>query len=184
VLDKFIQIIEENDIAPEDIERIKAQPHPVAKFRFGRENKLLTPDDYSFNTRYLLACAAYRISPAHWQDAEIRQDSRIQEFMQHPGISVAFDEEDYAQAKREEPKAYLQRIEVVAKGKTFKAKSIHPKGGWWSKEFRNTDEELISKFTDNTSRTLPMDKVKKATQDIMNLEKLSNVGVLMEVTIP
>ena len=184
MLDKFIQIIEENNIGPEDIERIKAQPHPVAKFRFGRENKLLTPDDYSFNTRYLLACAAYRISPAYWQSPETREDPRIQKFIQHPEISVVFDEEDYAQAKREEPKAYLQRIEIVAKGKTFKAKSIHPKGGWWSKELRNTDEELIRKFSDNASRVLPIDKVKKATQAIMNLDKLSNIGALMEVTIP
>lgn len=150
------------------------------QFKFEQENRLRTEEDYCFNARYLLACAAHRINPTHWHDPEIKEDQRIRKFTEHPGISIIIDEKDFAEAKRKDERAYQQGVEVIAKGKTFKEISIHPKGAWWSKELRNTDEELVNKFTDNASRILPLDKVNKAVQTIFELEKLGNITELFE----
>ena len=180
VLDKFIQIIEENDLGSEDIKKVKAQPHPLAQFRHAQENKLTTPDEYTMNPRYLLACAVHRINPSHWQDPDVKKDPSIQKFMENLDLSIIVDEEDFAKAKLEDPRAYQMRIEVVAKGKTFKKKAFHPKGGWWSDELRNTDEELVKKFINNASRILSLDKASRAAKTIFELEKLGDITELME----
>lgn len=57
---------------------------------------------------------------------------------------------------------------------------MHPKGAWFSKELRNTDDDLVKKFTDNASRILPLNKVNNAVQTIFELEKLGNIRELFE----
>lgn len=185
VLDKFIQIMDENDLQPKDIDSIKAQPHPIGQFSFanGSANTLRSWDDYCFNGRYLLSCAAHRINPAYWHNPEVRNDPKIHEYMEWlaPKLTVVIDEGDFARTKREDPRTYMGKIEVVAKGMTFKETGPHPKGGWYEDELRNTDEELIKKFTDNSSRVLSTDQAAKAAQAILGLEKIDNVATLLKL---
>ena len=183
-MDKFIQIIEENNLQPEDIERVEAQPHPMVQFKYAQENTLTTQEDYCFDMGYVLACAAHRINPAHWHNLDIRQDPKIQQFMRNIDLDVVIDEKDFALAQLEDSGTYQMRIELVAKGKTFKEKMPYLKGTWEPEEFRNTDEELVKKFTDNASRILPLNKARKTTQIILRLEKLRNVADLMEMVTP
>jgi len=178
----FIQIIEENGFQPEEIEQVVAQPHPIFQFRAWSENTLRSPEDYCFHTAYLIACAAYRINPAHWHDPEVRNDPRIRDFIQK--VSTVVDEKDFVLAKLEDPRANLMRIEVVAKGKTFKEKILYPRGRWTPDEFRNTDQELIKKFTDNASRIIPSNRVNEAAKTILELEKLGNIAYLIEMVSP
>jgi len=176
--------MEENGLGPNDIERLKAQPHPMVQFRLWQENKLRTPDDYGFSIPYLVACAAHRINPAHWHDLEVRQDARIREFMQRVEFSIVVDEKDFGLAKLEDPRTFQMRIELVAKGKTFQEKIPHVKGTWAPEEFRNTDQELVQKFTDNVSRVLPLNRTNEAAQTLLELEKLSTVAQLMQMVVP
>ena len=183
-MDKFIQIIEENGFQPEDIETIVAQPTPSFQFRAWQENALKTPEDYCFNARYLLACAAYRIPPFCWQDPEVRQDTKLWEFMQRVNFSIVVDERDFGLTQLEDPRSRPQRIEIVARGKTFKEKIPFPKGLPEPVEFRNTDQELIKKFTDNASRIIPSNKVNEAAKATLELEKLGNIAYLIEMVSP
>jgi len=106
-------------------------------------------------------------------------------------FEVIIDEKDFATAKRKDAGAYQQRIEVIAKGKTFKERAAHPKGGGFVKcdgktcgvymeELRNTDEELVQKFTENVSRLLPLDKARMVAQTMLELETVQNAAELME----
>lgn len=186
MLDKFIQIMEENELRPEDIERVEAQPHPMVQFKFAQANTLRTPDDYGFSAPYLFACAAHKINPARWHDSYVRQDPDIRQYMQwlKPRLTVTIDEKDFGLAKLVDPRTFQTRIEVVAKGKSFRLKSPHPKGGWYTEELRNLDEELVKKFTENAQRTLPWDKANKAAQTLLQLEKLENVAHVMDMVAP
>ena len=56
VLDRFIEIVKENDFSPQEIEEIVAQPLAIVQNRLWQENKLETTDDYAFDLLYLLAC--------------------------------------------------------------------------------------------------------------------------------
>jgi 2-methylcitrate dehydratase PrpD len=174
-------LVEEQELQPEDIEAIKIQPHPMVKFRYARENRLRTTDDYCFDRRYLFACAAHRVKPAFWHDPEVKQDPRLREFMGRVELNIVIDERDFALAQIEDSANWQMRIELVAKGKIYKEKILYLKGRWQPEEFRNTDEELVKKFTDNVSRLMPLENAIKATQTILELEGLENVADLMEI---
>jgi len=184
VLDSFIQLREDNDLQPEDIEKVIAQLHPMVQFEYASQNTLTTPDDYCFNIRYLLACAAHRIDPAHWHDLAVRKDPKVRHFMERLDLSIIVDEEDFALAKLKDPRTYQMRIELVAKGKTFKEKIPYLRGTWDPKEFRNTDEELVKKFIANTSKVLHLDKAKKAAQIILRLDSVEKMNEIMELIAP
>jgi len=184
VLDSFIQIIEDNDLRPEDIDSIKAQPDPINQFRLWKENKLRSPDDYHFHIPYLLACAANRINVAHWLDPEIKQKTEVNEFMQRVRVEVIINEKEFGLATLADPKSYLQGVEVLAKGKTFKVKMPHLKGVWYSDKLRNTDEELIKKFSDNASRVITSDRAIRAAQQAFELDKMDKIAPLLEMIAP
>ena len=115
--------------------------------------------------------------------------------MKRLDLGVIIDEKDFATAKRKDPGAYQQRVEVVAKGKTIKGLAVHPKGGGYVKcdgktcgvymdELRNTDKEIIQKFTDNVTKVFSYDKAAKAAQFILAMDKLENTADLMAAFSP
>ncbi|MFC1984943.1 MmgE/PrpD family protein [Chloroflexota bacterium] len=182
-LDCFIQIIEENDIQPEEIQKITARITPLPQYKHMHQNKLRTPLDFHFNIPYAMACAAHRINPAHWIDQDVRQDQKLREFMQRVEFEIGSDENAFGLAMLADSNASLASAEVVAKGKTFKKKTLHNKGSW-EQEFRNTDEELVEKFRENVSRVLPLDKADKVVRAVFELEKLENAAELMKMVAP
>jgi len=184
VLDKFIQIIEENELQPEDIERIKAQPTPIVQFKLWQENTLRTPEDYCFNTPYLIACAIHHIEPARWQDPATRQNREILDFMKRVPCSIVVDEKDFGLAMLADSSNYQQRIEVVAKGETFRAETACVNGSCQLPKFRDTNDELIKKFRSNTLNILPADRIDEVIKSALELEEIGNVGQLMAITAP
>jgi len=184
VLDRFIEIVHENDFSPSDIEEIVAQPLAIVQNKLWQENKLETADDYAFDLLYLLACAAHRINPVRWQDLEVRQDPGIKEFMERIAFRMVIDEKDSYKARLSDPRTFQMRIEVTAKGKTFKEKIPFVKGSWEPEEFRMTDDALIKKFTDNAQRVLPLKKVDQFVQKMFELETIENISQLMEIVAP
>jgi 2-methylcitrate dehydratase PrpD len=186
-VDSFIHIIEENDLLPEDIEKVRVTEWEwgtTASFPFCNENQLETKEDVCFNIAYLLACAAYKHHPTRWFDSEVFQDPKIREFMQRVD-------------KIKEPDQRLLGIEVVTKdGKNFMTGGgctggvceIEPKekvirGGLEFPE-EETKEELVDKFINNASRTLSSHKSNEIVQTVLELEKLENVARLMQIIIP
>jgi 2-methylcitrate dehydratase PrpD len=176
--------MEENGLQPADIEKIKAQPTPVVKFKLWQENALETPEDYCFNTPYLIACAIHQIEPARWQDEATRQDPKILDFMKRVPCSIIVDEKDFGLALLEDSSNYQQRIEVVAKGNTFQEETVCTSGSCQLPKFRDTDDELLKKFRANTRDFLPESKIDSIVKTALELEKIENVGQLMELTSP
>jgi hypothetical protein len=74
VLDKFIQIIEENDIQPGDLKSVKLHPHPIVQFKVWQKNELRISEDYCFSAHYLISRAIHRIKPAHWHESYVKED--------------------------------------------------------------------------------------------------------------
>jgi len=161
ILNQFIELIETNNLRPEDIDKITAYASQIVGFKLFSENNLQTPDDYCFNARYLLACAVHRIDRSLWQREEIRQDPKIQRFMQGIDLNVLTDEKP--------PKP----IEVIANGQSYVGKSgLRRELG---------DEMLIKKFLDNTSPYLSSTQIKEITSTILQLEELPTIAKLMDL---
>jgi 2-methylcitrate dehydratase PrpD len=185
-VDRFIHIIEENDLSAEDVEEVKVAiwEGGTTSFPFCNDNHLDTKEDICFNIAYLLACAACRHDPARWHDDDVFHDVRVRKFMQKVD-------------KIMEPDQRLLRIEVAAKdGRRLMAgggcsggvceikpeeKTIH--GGMEFPEEKSR-EKLLDKFISMASRTLSLDQSNEVIRTVLELEKLENVSKLMRMVTP
>jgi 2-methylcitrate dehydratase PrpD len=183
-MDRFIQLIEDNKLESADIENVIAQPNPIAQFRFWTENRLQTPEDYFFNIPYLLACAVHRISPAHWHDAEVKHDQRIKEFMERVPVKVVIDEADFITAKQNDPRTFKMRLELTARGRTFKEDIPYMKGAFEPEEYRSTDDDLIAKFCDNASRILPREEAVNAARVLLEIDSFDSIAKAIQKIAP
>jgi 2-methylcitrate dehydratase PrpD len=118
-LDKFIQMIEENNLRPEEIERVEFTPHAIGLNRAWKENTLRTEEDFGFHGPYLIACAAYRIKGVDYQSPSVKEDQRIREFMNKVTV-LPNPHKEFGLAMLKNPMARIHSVEVWARGKSFK----------------------------------------------------------------
>jgi 2-methylcitrate dehydratase PrpD len=190
-LDCFYDIIEENNLMPEEIESVKV---------FGRGGMMGPPRSDSssparnapegisgaqFNMPYNIAVAAHRIRRGvEWLEPDTMQNPEILKFMDK--VSSAADPEymnRYQEEMEKDPLTALAKVEVTARGQTFTVERNHRKGTTGT-EAAATDEDLIGKFRHNAVRILTKDKINSAVETLLNLEKTDDISQLMrQVTL-
>ncbi|MBI2953143.1 MAG: MmgE/PrpD family protein [Chloroflexi bacterium] len=175
-LDRFIEIIEENNLTPEDIEKVSIKTFLwVASQKRFMAKEIVDHLAAQFSLPYAIAAAAHRVSLAEWQDPERLTDPNILQFMDKV---FAEAHPDYLKVSREEPESNMTSVEVVAKGKVFKGEGKHARG------FDLTDEDLVQKFRTNATKVLPQAKVEKAISIFFELEKVESVTELVGCLTP
>ncbi len=180
-LDCFIDIIEENQIEPEEIDSVRAFMHPMLDTPVWRNTDVSTHIDAQFSVPYIFAVAAHRIPTVDWQEPAIRKDSRVLEFMK----KVSFDNyPEFGRRWLQNPKHNLSSIEVVAKGQTFKREKVWAKGDPFPEEAKMKDEELEAKFRVNTSKVLGPKSIDRAMGAIFEMEKIHNMSELLAILSP
>jgi 2-methylcitrate dehydratase len=177
-LDCLMRVIEKNHLMPEEIESIKsfglpfvANPAPL---------EVTNQTDVQFSLPFVLSCVAHRIKVgADWQDWDTVRNPTIREFMKKVTLLV---DPKAMEAKQKDPRSWLSRVEVVAKGKTYVEETMYAK---WTNftDLRAADEELVDKFRGNAARLLTQDKIDKAVEQIMTLEKLEDVTELTSLLV-
>lgn len=182
--DCLIDLLQENNIKAEEIEKITARVSPVWHHKSMRCNTLLTEEDFVYNVAYQLACAAHRINPCRWLDQCVRDDPRVMAFLDRVDFDIDCDQEAFSEARLNDPGAQLMSAEVVARGNVFKKQSLFYRGASSPKEFRLTDEDLIAKFRENVSLVLSPVAANKALAAVFDLEKMTNICDLTELFAP
>lgn len=180
-LDCFCNIIEKNNLMPEEIESVTTYSMANSDSPAFAHKEVESISGAQFNPRYNMAVAAHRIPPG--------VDWLTPETMKNPGILKFMDKVTclpYPDDKRDssrEPFAPPSRVEVRAGGKIFTGEITHKRGtagseaGW-------TEKEVVEKFRHNASRVLPPEKIDSAVRAFLELEKLDNIARLMrEVTL-
>jgi 2-methylcitrate dehydratase PrpD len=183
ILDRFIQIIDENSLNPEDIERVEYTPVAVSLNRMWEENELRTEEDFGFHGPYLIACAAYRIKSIDFVSQDVQEDTRIRDFMKK--VKVLPVHKQFGKAILEDPGHMVRLVEVTvyAKNKVLKAENRVVE--WtWNSNIKATDEDLVKKFKDLVSNFLPPNKIEKAAETILNLEAVEDVNNVTELLVP
>jgi 2-methylcitrate dehydratase PrpD len=183
LLDRFIQIIEENNLSAEEIEKVEFTPIVSSIEKRFTENQLKSEQDLAFHGQYLVACAAHRIKPIDMANPNTKNDPKIVDFMKKV-VKLSVDK-NFGKAILEDPEhlARLLNIEVRTKGKTFKAQNRVV--DWtWNSEVRAKDEDLIRKFKEVTSGFLPPPKTEKAVEVLYKLEDVKNVNDLTKLLVP
>ena len=190
-LDCFYDIIEPNNLMPEEIETVKVfgrgaimgpprQGLPsLAKREIGGISAA------QFNMPYNIAVAAHRIRRGvEWLDPDTRQNPQILQFMDKI-VSQADPDymAKYMNVMEKDPLSALAKVQVVARGQTFTVEREHRKGTTGT-EAAATEEELIEKFRHNAVRVLTKDKINRAVEALVNLENIGDISQLMrQVTI-
>ncbi len=177
-LDCLREIIEKNNLSPEEIESVKAYPlvhydHPL--YGNAELNEIC---DCQFNARYILSVAAHRVKIGiDWLDPDTMNNPGIRSFMN----KVTWEPRVTPSSRI--PGSLMSRVEVVARGQEFVVEKddIHGRSG---NEFAMTQDELAAKFRHNANRVLPKVKIDRAVESFLKLEDVKNVEqVMREVTL-
>ncbi len=177
-LDAFINIIEKNELLPDDIESITTYALPFVANSAPYD--VQTQVDAQFSLPFVFSLAAHRVrAGAAWQDWETIRDPKIRTFMNK--VTMITDPKAM-EIKRKDPRSYPARVEVKAKGKTYMEETRYAKGTNFT-DLRTTDDELINKFHSNAARVLTEDKINKATECILGLDKVNDIRELISLLV-
>jgi 2-methylcitrate dehydratase PrpD len=170
-LDCLINIINEHDLKPEDIDGIKAYLEAFIAEPIWNNKRIETQMDAQMSVAYNFSVAAHRIKPGPtWQDEAVMRDPGILTFMEkitvepHPG---------YLKTLTEDPSTRLSKVQVLAKGKIFSKELKYPKGSQTKAAYKMSDDELIEKFKENVGEVLPSHKIDIVQNYLLNIEELN-----------
>ena len=162
----FFRILEQNKIAPGDIESVKILGHATLETPLFTNRELNSVVDVQFGPANAFSLAANGVSPgADWANLDIVRSPKIQDLAKKITYGAA------------PAKSPVHSVEVVAKGKTYKAETSSR--GFLAEKPMN-DSDLLAKFQHNASGVLPRGKVEEAQKAILDLENVTNTADVMK----
>lgn len=178
-LDCFIDIIDEHDLQPDEIDAVESLGMPFAAN--ADPMNVTTQSDAQFSLPFNLAAAAHRIPRGpDWQDASVRRDPRLHAFMKK--VTIGVDPGAQA-AKRQDRRAWAARVTVSARGRNYVRETRYARGTPVA-GFEMSDEELARKFSDAAGRSLTGSAVDRALEELWHLDECPDVSLLLEALTP
>ena len=167
VLDCFRRIIEREKLSRFDIGEVQCHTAPFNAHpdQYAVENQI----DVQFSAPYCFALMInhYPVG-AGWQSKKALKDPDIREFMPKVKMNVA---PEYAEYRKKDPKSWYGRVELkTTDGRIFKEETMYPTGAKVP-GFAFSDEDMIRRFMEMGSGILTDEKLEKAADLIMNLER-------------
>lgn len=178
-LDCFYNVIEQNQLMPEEIEKVKIYGRWM-QAALGAKKDIGGIYEAQFNQPYNISLLAHRIRRGvEWVDPDTLKNPEILNFMDKVTF---FSDPEFAKNAEEEriqdPRLRPARVDVTARGRTFISEIKERRGdtftsvGW-------TWEDAIGKFQHNGERILTRGKIERATKAIMELEKIDRISQLV-----
>jgi 2-methylcitrate dehydratase PrpD len=177
-LDGLIQLVEENDIKPEEIDAIHAWGEAWIEQPIWLNKTIEHVHDAQFSVAHGLSVGAHRITPGRaWQDPDLVFSRSVLDLMD----KVTFaPHPDYVAAITKHPASRPSRIEVVARGTTYVAERNYPKGSPSPDPATTmTTDELVAKFRHNAEGVITPPQADAVVHEVLNLETVENIGTLM-----
>ncbi|TSD94097.1 MmgE/PrpD family protein [Skermania sp. ID1734] len=179
LLDALTDIVEDNDIKPDEIDSIRAWGESFVLQPVWLNETVEDPRDAQFSMAHGLAVGAHRRPPGRqWQDPEFVSSPSVMNLMKkvtyqpHP---------DYAAALTSNPAARQSRIEVVARGTTFAGERHYPKGSPSpDPSSYMTNDELTAKFRRNVDGVLHDADADAVVEAVFALEDVEDVRSIMD----
>ncbi len=168
-LDELRKIMDENQLAPEEVESVKIFSAMPLYYQEAWTNQDIRSNiDAQFSVAYNVAASAYQVKLTDWQAESTLTDPRIKRFMAKVSVETNPD--------------VTVSLEILARGKVFinkKRQQIEDKTSVdQSQEHGMTTAQIVAKFKDNASKLLTATNIECATQTILQLETLDNVSDL------
>ncbi|MEK7354364.1 MAG: MmgE/PrpD family protein [Chloroflexota bacterium] len=183
VLDCLYNIIEPNNLMPEEIESVKVSGAGAMS------TDLSSISAAQFNMAYNIAVAAHRVRRGvEWVDPDTMKNPSILKFMekvtgQGPGQPQQPNTAGPARGTESDPMARPAKVEMVARGKTFTNEVTYRRGDTFT-DVAWTEKDAVEKFQHNAERILTKGKTERAVNILTGLENLDDISRLMrEITL-
>jgi 2-methylcitrate dehydratase PrpD len=179
-IDGVIELTKEHAIRPEDIEEIDARTFPITLDLCGRVQEPKTFFDAQFSLPFALAIAAIegqvsigQLTPKRLNDPTVLALAKKVRGSVDPELATLgyTGSGDLFQSAK---------VSIKTKDGQEYHKQVNLHKGSPQNPF--TQEELLEKFHDLASRSLPKLKVQKIIETVENLEKLDSLGKLAKLT--
>jgi 2-methylcitrate dehydratase PrpD len=184
-LDCFYNIIEQNNLKPEEIEKVKISGSWFTQTPQGTQKAIEGIYAAQFNQPYNFSLLAHRVRRGvEWVDPDTMTNPEILNFMDKVTFYPDPDFAKKAQESRiEDPRVRPAKVEVTARGKVFTSEIKFRRGDTFT-DLAWTQEDAAGKFQHNAERILTKNKIEQATNNLLNLEKIDQVSQLIkEVTM-
>jgi len=184
-LDCFYNILEQNNLLPEEIEKVKIFGRDVMQAPLNAKKEIEGIYAAQFNQPYNFSLLAHRVRRGvEWVDPDTMHNPAILAFMDKVTFDADPDFIEKAQNERfEDPRVRPGRVEVMARGKLFASEIKFRRGDTFT-DLSWTQAEIVSKFQHNAERILTYGKIKRATQVLLDLERINQVSQLIsEITL-
>jgi 2-methylcitrate dehydratase PrpD len=182
-LDCLTEIVEKNDIRPEEIDSIELLVEGFVEKPTWLTQDIQHVHDGQFSIAHGMAIGAHRLPPGReWQDPSNVFGPSVLALMKKVRHRV---HPDYIRELSSHASARPSRVEVKARGQTFVAERLYPKGSP-SPDPTNvfSTEELIAKFHRNADGVLPRGRADAVVNAVMELDRGCNVATLMALVAP
>jgi 2-methylcitrate dehydratase PrpD len=183
LFDTLIELLEDNDIKPDEIEALRAWGEGWVELPVWLNNNIEDLHDGQFSVRHGLSVAAQRIAPGPaWQSPDVVFSPSVLDLMD----KVTFaPHPDYVSAITRHPASRPARIEIDARGTTFVGEREYPKGSPSPDPSSfTTNQELADKFLVNATGVLDDARAREAVEMILSLESVTDVNELTRLLVP
>lgn len=177
-LECITELIQENNLRPDEIERIYARLDPTSSEGMFHVSRLQNQIDLQFSVRYNMALAAMGIQPGiQWQNPANMCDPKILALMEKITTGV---HPECGPAMEKDGRARIVDVEIQARGQRYYKELRFIKGTVTAGSVMEiSDEERIRKFRDNTALILPVRKTEAAVDALMHLDRAEDFRAVM-----
>jgi 2-methylcitrate dehydratase PrpD len=183
LFDALIEIVETNDIEPDEISAINAWGESFVVQPAWTNQEIRNPRDAQFSMTHGLAMAAHRIPAGKdWQTPEAVLRPSVLALNER----TTFDPHpDHAAALASDPAARMSRIEVHARNTVFRGERNYPKGSPSpDPSTYMTNDELIAKFMHNVEGVVSGSNAQSVVDAVFDLENVDDVSRIVHLLRP
>jgi 2-methylcitrate dehydratase PrpD len=180
-LDCFIDILGKYNLMPQEIESVRAYGMASTAHGLFASDSVENLSSAQFNPRYIFSVAAHgiEVGPA-WHDRSTATNPELLKFMKKVTLEM---HPAYKNPQDILPLSSPSKCVVTARGGQVFTVERTFKRGTIGTDMAPTDTELIRKFRHNAERILTQDKIDRAVNMFMELEKLDNISSLVQELI-
>lgn len=175
ILASFEKLLAAHQLAPSEIEKVDCFTGPFNAHpdQYAVANQI----DVQFSGPYCMALTAFNYQPGPaWQSKQALADPKVRAFMHRVTMNIA---PEFGEWRRKDQNSWYGRVEVKARGQVFSEATIHTPGCSEAGS-RFTDERMISRFRLCAETILPDDKIDRAIDAIMRIDKLDSLDELFK----
>jgi 2-methylcitrate dehydratase PrpD len=178
LLDCLIEIVEDNNLHPADIDAIKVWVEGFVEQPVWLNRTIEHVHDAQFSIAHGIALGAHRVRPGKaWQDPELVFSSSVLDLMQKVTHEV---HPNYVELLTGHAASRPAKIEVSARGRIFEGEKRYPKGSPSPDPASTmTNAELILKFRNNAEGVIPQENIDCVVDSVLHMESVDDVGVIM-----